>query len=117
VRNRELEMNLTTMNTTRITDDREVSRLLTAAVVNKRFCKLLLTNPASALASGYNGESFRLDREDKDLIVSIQAKSLAEFAKQLSDDNGGTERGYYMKDTHNRSLHGSGHGLKAVSYS
>jgi hypothetical protein len=62
----------------------ELSRLLTAAVVNRGFCKLLLTNPASALERGYNGESFRLGREERDLILSIRAKSLAEFAMQLA---------------------------------
>jgi hypothetical protein len=62
----------------------ELSRLLTAAVVNQRFCKLLLANPASALASGYNGESFRLGKEEHDFILSIQAKNLADFARQLT---------------------------------
>ena len=62
----------------------EISRLLTAAVVNRGFCKLLLTNPASALARGYNGESFRLRSEEQDLVLSIQAKSLADFASQLT---------------------------------
>ena len=62
----------------------ELSRLLTAAVVNHRFCSLLLTCPERALASGYNGEPFRLAAEDKNLILSIQAKSLADFARQLT---------------------------------
>jgi hypothetical protein len=61
----------------------ELSRLLTAAVVNRGFCKLLLTNPATALERGYNGETFRLGREEQDLILSIQAQSLADFARQL----------------------------------
>jgi hypothetical protein len=63
---------------------RELARLLTAAVVNRRFCQLLLTNPETALSTGYNGESFRLASEEKDLVLSIQAQSLAEFARQLS---------------------------------
>jgi hypothetical protein len=62
----------------------ELSRLLTAAVVNQRFRQLLLTNPETALASGYNGESFSLANEEKDLILSIRAKSLADFAAQLT---------------------------------
>jgi hypothetical protein len=62
----------------------ELSRLLTAAVVNRGFCKLLLTNPATALERGYNGESFRLGREEHDLILSIRAQSLADFAMQLN---------------------------------
>jgi hypothetical protein len=73
-----------TTTATPIMNGREVSRLLTAAVVNKNFCNLLLSNPASALAAGYNGEDFRLAAEDKKLILSIQAESLAEFALQLT---------------------------------
>jgi hypothetical protein len=61
-----------------------LSRLLTAAVVNKRFRHLLLTNPETALASGYNGESFSLANEEKDLVLSIQAISLADFAAQIT---------------------------------
>ena len=63
---------------------REISRLLTAAVVNQTFCHLLLTNPASALAKGYNGEGFKLGREERDRVLSIQARSLADFALQLT---------------------------------
>ena len=62
----------------------EVGRLLTAAVVNRGFCKLLLTNPATAIEKGYNGETFRLGREEHELILSIHAKSLADFAMQLN---------------------------------
>lgn len=63
---------------------REISRLLTAAVVNQTFCNLLLTNPASALARGYNGEAFKLEREEKNRVLSIRALSLADFALQLT---------------------------------
>jgi hypothetical protein len=63
---------------------REISRLLTAAIVNQSFCHLLLTNPASALAKGYNGEAFRLEHEERDRVLSIQAHSLADFALQLT---------------------------------
>jgi hypothetical protein len=62
----------------------ELSRLLTAAVVNRNFCNMLLTNPANALDAGYNGESFRLAKEEKALILSINAKSLTEFAMKLT---------------------------------
>jgi hypothetical protein len=71
---------------------KELSRLLTAAVVNQRFCNLLLTNPATALAIGYNGESFRLGKEEHDLILSIQAKTLADFARQLTSPRSGIYR-------------------------
>jgi hypothetical protein len=68
-----------------------ISRLITAAVVNQGFCKLLLTNPEKAIASGYNGEAFRLDHQEKELILSIQASSLADFAIKISKQNSGQE--------------------------
>ena len=64
----------------------EISRLLTAAVINRKFRTLLLTNPASAIDRGFQGEPFRLEREEKDLILAIHATSLAEFARQLTGD-------------------------------
>lgn len=65
----------------------EYSRILTAAVVNKRFCNALLKNPALALANGFCGEKFNLTKEEKNQILSIQAASLEEFAQQLIADN------------------------------
>ncbi len=64
-------------------DLNELSRLLTAATVSKKFRHLLLTNPKQALANGYNGEVFNLDTQDLDRILSIQAFSLHDFAQQL----------------------------------
>ncbi|MCD4672302.1 MAG: hypothetical protein K8R77_06545 [Anaerolineaceae bacterium] len=62
---------------------KEHSRLLTAAVVNDRFRKLLLNNPAQALASGYCGEIFHFPPEEKQRVTAIQASSLSDFAEQL----------------------------------
>jgi hypothetical protein len=64
---------------------REISRLITAAVVNKGFCQMLLKNPRLALDSGYKGESFAFESEEQDFILSIRASNLAEFANQLTD--------------------------------
>jgi hypothetical protein len=64
---------------------RELSRLLTAAVINQRFCHLLLNYPAKALATGFNGESFRLARDEKERVLSIRAKNIQDFARQLAD--------------------------------
>jgi len=66
------------------TDHTELSRLLTAAVVNTQFKALLLDNPESALESGYLGESFQLANEERALLISIRAGTLTELAKQLS---------------------------------
>jgi hypothetical protein len=62
---------------------REISRLLTAAVINPEFRHLLLTNSPSALKGGYNGESFNFSADSQNLILSIQAASLEDFASQL----------------------------------
>ena len=58
----------------------ELNKLLAAAVVNKKFRELLLTDPKAALNNGYNGETFQLREEDQRLVLSIRAESLAEFA-------------------------------------
>ena len=65
------------------TNPEAISRLISAAVVDKAFRKLLLTKPAVAIALGYNGEMFDLTDEDQALICTIQAASLPDFASQL----------------------------------
>jgi hypothetical protein len=60
----------------------------------------LLTEPAAALASGYNGEPFRLGSEEKDRVLSIRAQSLAEFAGQLLDKRGGNGYRYSGRPVH-----------------
>ncbi|HTX93276.1 MAG TPA: hypothetical protein VMC09_18820 [Anaerolineales bacterium] len=64
-------------------DCRELNRLMAAAVVNEKFCRLLLEDPGLALDSGYQGESFLFTSEERSLILSIRADSLAELASQL----------------------------------
>ncbi len=61
----------------------EISRLLTAAVVNAGFRKMLLANPEMALSKGYKGESFHLSKEERSRIASIHATSLTDFAAQI----------------------------------
>ena len=63
-----------------------ISRLLSAAVVNQGFRDLLLTNPDQALAEGYHGEEFPLDFDEKNLVLSIRAESLSDFALQIISD-------------------------------
>jgi hypothetical protein len=88
-----------------MSQSREFSRLLTAAVVNQEFCHLLLTDPMHALSSGYNGETFEFTSDAQALILSIQANSLNEFATQLvahrknSNGNGNNGNGHKFKDT------------------
>ncbi len=62
----------------------ELSRLLAAAVINPKFCCLLLDDPELALTSGFQGEDFIFTEEERDLILSIRAVSLADLANQLA---------------------------------
>ena len=61
-----------------------MSKLFEAAVVNRQFCQLLLSQPEAALQQGYLGNSFNLSTEEQALIVSIQANSLPELAQQIA---------------------------------
>ena len=61
-----------------------LSRVFSAAVVNRQFCDTLLKDPYAALKNGYLGETFSLSKEEEDLIVSIRANSLADLAKQVN---------------------------------
>jgi hypothetical protein len=84
---------------------RELSRLISAAVVNQKFCSLLLADPALALNTGYGGEAFRLPTEEQELILSIRATSLADFALQLAKNGNGHSRSTGNGNGHN----GNGH--------
>lgn len=61
-----------------------ISRLFAAAVVNQQFRDTLLRDPSIALQNGYLGETFPLNSEEQDLIVSIRARSLSDLAKQVN---------------------------------
>lgn len=71
--------------TSSVSSGQEISRLLTAAVVNQNFRTLLLSNPAIALTTGYNGEPFQLESEVRERVISIRAQSLQDFALQLTE--------------------------------
>ena len=61
-----------------------LSKLFEAAVINRQFCQLLLSQPESALQQGYLGNSFDLTLEEQALIISIQANSLPDLAQQVT---------------------------------
>jgi hypothetical protein len=61
-----------------------LSKLFEAAVVNRQFCQLLLSQPETALKQGYLGNSFDLSSEEQALIISIQANSLPDLAQQVT---------------------------------
>ncbi len=60
-----------------------ISRLFAAAVVNPQFRAQLLDKPASALASGYFGETFKLTESEASLITSHHARTLPELARYV----------------------------------
>jgi len=70
--------------TSRLNTSSGISRLFAAAVVNRQFRDTLLRDPSVALQNGYLGETFPLNREEQDLIVSIRARSLSDLAKQVN---------------------------------
>ena len=57
---------------------------MNAAIISREFRDLLLSDPATALATGCNGESFCLTPEEEQLVFSIRASSLTDFAVQLT---------------------------------
>jgi hypothetical protein len=66
-------------------DDRaELSRLMAAAVINPKFCDLLLKDPDTAIRNGFQGEEFNFSDGERDLILSIRSNSLTDLANQLS---------------------------------
>ena len=73
-----------TPNKANHSDNSEINRIISAAVVNKRFRNTLLSNPSTAISQGYCGESFRLSIEQKQHISTIKEHSLEGFAAQLA---------------------------------
>jgi hypothetical protein len=74
---------MTAVEPNTVRKSRELSRLITAAVISTQFCELLLRDPGQALAKGHSGETFCLSVEEQAWVLSIQARSLPEFAAQL----------------------------------
>jgi hypothetical protein len=62
---------------------RGLNQLVCAATVNARFRETLLRNPTQALSTGYLDHSFSLTAEERDLVISIQAQQLEDFAAQV----------------------------------
>jgi len=76
-------LNQVEVSTGALPQSKEINRLLTAAIVSRKFCSLLLTDPIQALTKGYNGETFKLTAEEVQQIRAIKASSLRDFALQL----------------------------------
>ena len=62
---------------------RQLGRLLSAAVLSEAFCDLLLRDAGKAISAGFQGEGFLLTNEELDLVLSIRATTIQQFACQL----------------------------------
>ena len=65
-------------------DQEALNRLMSAALINRCYRELLLSEPAKALAVGFQGEIFQLSQEKQNLILAHQAQTLPELAILLS---------------------------------
>ncbi len=65
-----------------------LNSVFAAAVVNQNFRETLLRNPGAALDQGYLGKGFSLSQEETSLILSINASSLADLARQVISISG-----------------------------
>ena len=61
----------------------EISRIITAAVVNRHFRQDLLNNPRRAIENGYGDETFLLEEAQTMRLEKIRADSLEDFATQV----------------------------------
>jgi hypothetical protein len=60
----------------------EMSRILSAALVDRQFCELLLKNPDLAISNGYNGESFVLSANERQFVEDTSFSSLPDLAQR-----------------------------------
>jgi len=64
--------------------DREVSRLLSAAVVSRSFARTLLSDPGEALETGYQGHVFTFTDPERQILISLEAETIQEFAAEVA---------------------------------
>ncbi len=91
----------------------EVNRLLSAAVINQRFCNLLLSDPLRAITLGFNGEAFAFSAEEKSLLLAIHANTLQSFAEQVAAINGAQRKADLPVDVHRQHLPETAPGARA----
>lgn len=88
------------------THSSDLNRVLTAAVVNRRFCNLLLSDPQAALRGGYNGETFQLSEHERNAVLTAGASSLRELAAKLVAQANGDDLAELTNTMPHRSRHG-----------
>jgi hypothetical protein len=84
-----------------------LNQLLCAAVVNERFCEMLIRHPSRALSSGYGGQGFSLTPEERALVIGIRAERLEDLAAGIYDWISGTSHGGTLSAA--SFVDGSGH--------
>lgn len=62
-----------------------LNQLLTAAVVNEPFRRLLLTDAEEALRQGYHGRVLALTAQERAQVLAIQADTFTDFVMQLAE--------------------------------
>lgn len=85
-----------------------LNQLLCAATVNNGFRETLLHNPAQAISTGYFDHTFSLTPEERDLVISIQAQKLEDFAAQVYH----WISGYGNSNGNGKNGNGNGHRQK-----
>jgi len=60
-----------------------LNQLLCAAAINRQFREVLLRDPAQALATGYQGQTFALTPEEWQVVTGIRAEQLSDFAAEV----------------------------------
>jgi len=73
----------------------DLNRLMAAAVIDRDFCKLLLTNPVHAIGQGYYGEHFQLPAETQSELGAIHTASLSEFAQKITSSADSEETNHF----------------------
>lgn len=69
---------------TRVGRSTEISKVISAAVINKSFREMLLDHPGLALNQGFGGQNFYLTDDEKAVICSIKATNLSDFSRALT---------------------------------
>lgn len=59
-------------------------RLFAAAIVSDQFRTMLLNEPEAALAGGYLGQTFALTDQEKEIIQTVRANNLTDFAQKVN---------------------------------
>ena len=59
-------------------------RLFAAAIVSDQFREALLSEPETALAGGYLGQTFTLTDKERMIIKNVRAKNLTDFAQKVN---------------------------------